>query len=131
MFESAMKPVWWLPTFGFFLFLAIELWMFANPDLIFEDPGVGRHLRTAEFILETGQIPRTDPLSFTKAGQPWIDFEWAFEATLGELYRAGDCRLFARFATRFLRPRSWEFTGRCFSQACRFRSCCSPPPSPF
>ena len=47
-----MKPVWWLPTFGFFLFLAIELWMFHSPDRIFGDPGVGRHLRTAEAIVE-------------------------------------------------------------------------------
>ena len=97
MFESAMKPVWWLPTFGFFLFLAIELWMFASPDRIFEDPGVGRHLRTAEVILETGQIPRADPLSFTKAGEPWTDFEWAFEATIGELYRAGGLALVCAF----------------------------------
>jgi hypothetical protein len=97
MFASAMKPIWWLPSFGFFLFLAIELWMFAGPDRIFEDPGVGRHLRTAEVILETGQIPRTDPLSFTKAGQPWTDFEWAFEATIGELYRAGGLPLVCAF----------------------------------
>src|SRR5271156_639164 len=97
MFESAQKPIWWLPTFGFFLFLAIEFWMFAHPSRLFADPGVGRHLRTAEFILETGQIPRADPLSFTKAGQPWIDFEWAFETTLGELYRAGGLALVCAF----------------------------------
>ena len=97
MDESEMKPIWWLPTFGFMLFLAIELWMFASPGHIFEDPGVGRHLRTAEFILETGQIPRTDPLSFTRAGEPWTDFEWAFEATIGELYRAGGLALVCAF----------------------------------
>jgi hypothetical protein len=97
MFESAQKPVWWLPSFGFFLFLAIELWMFASPDRIFRDPGVGRHLRAAEFILETGQIPRTDPLTFTKPGQPWFDFEWGFEATIGELYRAGGLALVCAF----------------------------------
>ena len=92
-----MKPVWWLPSFGFFLFLAIEGWMVFNPDRLFQDPGVGRHLRTAEFILETGQIPRTDPLSFTKAGEPWTDFEWAFEATMGELYRLGGLGLVCVF----------------------------------
>jgi hypothetical protein len=97
MFEPAMKPIWWLPTFGFFLFLGIELWMFAKPARIFEDPSVGRHLRTAEYIVETGRVPRTDPLSFTSAGQPWIDFEWAFEATLGELYRAGGLPLVCAF----------------------------------
>jgi hypothetical protein len=97
MFESPMKSIWWLPTFGFFLFLAIELWMFDHPDRVFEDPGVGRHLRTAEAILETGQVPRVDPLSFTRAGAPWIDFEWGFEATLGELYRAGGLPLICAF----------------------------------
>ena len=89
MFASPLKSIWWLPTFGFFVFLAIEAWMFFDAGRIFADPGVGRHLRTAEFILETGQVPRADPLSYTKPGAPWTDFEWAFEATLGELYRAG------------------------------------------
>ncbi|HEX4141626.1 MAG TPA: hypothetical protein VHY09_14855, partial [Candidatus Methylacidiphilales bacterium] len=97
MFESPTKSIWWLPTLGFFLFLAIEAGMFAEPNRIFADPGVGRHLRTAEFILETGQIPRTDPLSYTKAGAPWTDFEWAFETTVGELYRAGGLPLVCAF----------------------------------
>jgi len=97
MFESPTKSLWWLPTLGFFLFLAIESVMFVSPNRIFADPGVGRHLRTAEYILETGQVPRTDPLSFTKAGAPWIDFEWAFEATVGELYRAGGLPLVCAF----------------------------------
>jgi len=52
-----MKPIWWLPTFGFFLFLAIELWMFAGPTHL-SGPGVGRHLRTAEVILETAKSAR-------------------------------------------------------------------------
>lgn len=97
MFESSTKAVWWLPSFGFFLFVAIELWMFWGPERLFSDPGVGRHLRTAEVILETGKIPTTDPLSFTRAGEPWTDFEWSFEATLGELYRAGGLALVSAF----------------------------------
>jgi hypothetical protein len=32
-----------------------------------------------------------------RPGQPWIDFEWAFEATLGELYRAGRLGLVCAF----------------------------------
>ena len=97
MFESPTKTVWWLPTFGFFLFLAIEFSMFPFCQSLFEDPGVGRHLRTAEVILETGRIPHADPLSFTRAGEPWLDFEWAFETTLGELYRAGGLGLVCAF----------------------------------
>jgi len=99
MAESPTKIVWWLPTFGFFLFLAIELWIFTGGATMFQDPGVGRHLRTAEFIVETGRIPHADPLSFTQAGQPWLDFEWAFETTLGELYRAGGLGLAGVFCS--------------------------------
>jgi len=97
MFEPSPKPVWWLPTFGFFLFLAIEVWMFSGPSRLFEDPGVGRHLRTSQVILETGQVPKTDPLSFTHAGEPWVDYEWGFEATMGVLYHFGGLALVGAF----------------------------------
>lgn len=97
MLESAEKPVWWLPSFGFFMFVAIMACMFFEPDRTFQDPGVGRHLRAAEVILETGAIPHADPLSFTHAGEPWTDFEWAFEAMLGELYRLGGLGLICAF----------------------------------
>jgi hypothetical protein len=99
MFELAPRPLWWLPTLGFFLFLAIVLWALYDPSARFEDPGVGRHLRNAEVILATHQVPRTDSLSFTRAGQPWYDFEWAFEATLGELNRVGGLGLVATFVS--------------------------------
>jgi hypothetical protein len=97
MFELAPRPLWWLPTLGFFLFLAIELAALYDPSARFDDPGVGRHLRNAEVILATHKVPRTDSLSFTRTGQPWYDFEWAFEATLGELNRVGGFGLVATF----------------------------------
>jgi hypothetical protein len=97
MFDDETKPVWWLPSFGFFLFAGIVLWMFFVPSRLFEDPGVGRHLRTAQFILENGSVPRTDPLSFTHHGERWMDFEWGFEATIGVLTRVGGLGLVAAF----------------------------------
>ena len=42
---------------------------FANPDLFW-------HLSAARRILELGRIPAADWLSYTRAGAPWIDFEW-------------------------------------------------------
>jgi hypothetical protein len=107
MIPPEIQPSRWLPTFGFFLFLGIMASVFFTGQSRLLDPGVGRHLRTAEFILETGRVPRADPLSFTHAGEPWTDFEWAFEATLGELYRAGGLPLvvvftYAIFATTVL-----------------------------
>jgi hypothetical protein len=98
MFELAPKPIWWLPTLGFFLFAALVVGAFLDLDHIFTDPGVARHLRTADFILETHRVPRADPLSFTRAGRPWCDYEWGFEATMGELKRAGGLPLVGAFA---------------------------------
>jgi hypothetical protein len=98
MYVPASRPIWWLPTFGLFLFLAILIGgTFFGPGRLFEDPAVGRHLRTGEMILATHQVPRTDPLSFTHAGQPWVDYEWGFEATIGELNRAGGLALVGAF----------------------------------
>jgi len=100
MYASVSRPIWWLPTFGLFLFVAILAWgLFAGQGRLFEDPAVGRHLRTGEIILATHQVPRTDPLSFTEAGKPWFDYEWAFEATIGELNRAGGLALVGAFCS--------------------------------
>jgi hypothetical protein len=100
MFEADAKPIWWLPTLGFFLFLGIEFFgLFVDPSRFFADPGVARHLRTGEFILATGRVPRTDPLSFTHGGEPWVDYEWAFETTVGELERVGGLGLVCAFGT--------------------------------
>ncbi len=40
-----------------------------SPDLFW-------HLSSARWIISSGAIPKTDPLSFTAYGAPWIDFEW-------------------------------------------------------
>jgi hypothetical protein len=98
-FVSTPRSVWWLPTFGFFLFVAIEAGMFFNAGRLFEDPATGRHLRMGEIILATHQVPRADPLSFTHGGERWVDYEWGFEATIGELDRAGGLPLVAAFCT--------------------------------
>jgi hypothetical protein len=40
------------------------------------DPDIWWHLRNAGELLHTGHFIRTDVLSFTTGGQPWINFEW-------------------------------------------------------
>ena len=37
------------------------------------------HLKTGALILQTGEVPRSDPFSFTAAGEPWVDHEWLFQ----------------------------------------------------
>ncbi len=45
------------------------------------------HLRSGQYIVETGSIPRTDPFSFTRAGAPWIDQSWLAQVLLYEVSR--------------------------------------------
>src|SRR4030042_6750200 len=42
----------------------------------FTDPDFWWHLRTGQFIVETGSIPKAAPFSYTAAGSPWIAHEW-------------------------------------------------------
>ena len=62
------------------------------------DPDVWWHLRTGELILATHTIPHSDPYSFTKSGQPWIDHEWLSQILIYSTYRvAGYGGLIAEF----------------------------------
>lgn len=51
------------------------------------DPDLWWHLRTGELIMKTGQIPHSDPFSFTRAGHPWVSHEWLSEVTFYEIWQ--------------------------------------------
>jgi hypothetical protein len=51
------------------------------------DPDLWWHLRTGQWIAETGTIPHTDPFSFTRAGQAWVSHEWLSEVVFYQIWR--------------------------------------------
>src|ERR1035438_3003853 len=51
------------------------------------DPDLWWHLRTGQWIVETGHVPHADPFSFTRAGHPWIAHEWLSELIFYELWK--------------------------------------------
>lgn len=51
------------------------------------DPDLWWHLRTGQWILETGHIPHTDPFSFTRAGYPWVAHEWLSEVVFYAIWK--------------------------------------------
>jgi hypothetical protein len=51
------------------------------------DPDVWWHLRTGQLIVQTHNVFRTDPYSFTRFGQPWVDHEWLSQVLMFGLYR--------------------------------------------
>src|SRR4051812_2725108 len=58
-------------------------------ELISTDGDFARHLRVGQWILDTRAIPKTDELSFTMAGRPFIPYEWLSEVATAAGYRAG------------------------------------------
>ena len=53
------------------------------------DPDLWWHLRTGQWIVDTGHVPHTDPFSFTRAGHAWVSHEWLSEVVFYELWKHG------------------------------------------
>jgi hypothetical protein len=53
------------------------------------DPDLWWHLRTGQWIVETGHVPHSDSFSFTRAGEPWVSHEWLSEVVFYELWKRG------------------------------------------
>jgi hypothetical protein len=69
---------------------------------IFNDGDVSWHIAAGQWILDHGAIPRTDPFSFTWAGQPWVPFEWLAEVVLAGSYRLAGYSGVAALATALM-----------------------------
>jgi hypothetical protein len=66
------------------------------------DPDLWWHLRTGQWIIETGTIPHADPFSFTRAASPWVSHEWLSEVAFYQLWKytgAAGLILFAAIVT--------------------------------
>jgi len=78
-----------LATAGAVFTLLFAILLFDGPSKLFRDSDTGWHIRTGEAILAEGRLPTHDPYSFTKAGQPWVAWEWGADVLMGAAHRAG------------------------------------------
>jgi len=69
----------------FVVILALGLFTMAARSVT--DPDVWWHLRTGQLIVQTHKVFHTDPYSFTRFGQPWVDHEWLSQVLIFGLYR--------------------------------------------
>src|SRR5271157_3839917 len=53
------------------------------------DPDLWWHLRTGQWIVESGHVPHSDPFSFTRAEHAWVSHEWLSEVVFYELWKHG------------------------------------------
>jgi hypothetical protein len=83
------------------------LFFFQGYQKLFRDSDAGWHIRTGEAILATGSLPRTDPYSFTRGGQPWFAWEWLADAGVGGIHRAFGLRGVAVFYAAAISAGVW------------------------
>ena len=74
------------------LTLAFCLFVFHGGRKLFRDSDTGWHIRTGERILITQALPRTDPYSFSRAGAPWVAWEWGSDVLMGLAHEADGLR---------------------------------------
>lgn len=78
-----------LPSFTDLFFVLVMVWSFLAGaegwQRLFLDGDTGLHIRIGDYILAHHHVPAQDPFSFSKAGQPWIAFEWLSEVTFSFL----------------------------------------------
>lgn len=58
-------------------------------DRFADDPGVGWHLSTGEWVLEHSAVPQTDPFLAGETAHAWVSDQWASDVLLFALYDAG------------------------------------------
>jgi hypothetical protein len=71
----------------FFLFFAV-----GGPQDIYRDSDSGWHIRIGESILRNGDLPRTDPYSFSRPNHPWFAWEWGADVLMGAAHRLDGLR---------------------------------------
>ncbi len=90
--RSAAIARWFTPSLSDVLFVALFLWLFVvgaggGWNGLLADGDVGWHIRTGDYILDTGAVPRHDLFSFTKPGAPWFAWEWGSDVLFAEAHR--------------------------------------------
>src|ERR1035441_7747985 len=101
---------WWVPDLAFAtacVTLFYCLFLFQGSQKLFRDSDAGWHIRTGEPILATGTLPRIDPYSFTRGGQPWFAWEWLADAGVGGIHRTFGLRGVAVFYAAAISAGVW------------------------
>lgn len=94
--KSTQQPTSFLPDVGDILYICImQILLFGRPSYLFQDCSIGWHLAAGQYILEHGQIPRTDIASFSFPDKPWVPYEWFFDLIAACLTNLGGFNLLA------------------------------------
>ena len=77
----SLTDLFFIITFGLTFLLNSTGW-----DNLVRDGDTGMHIRAGDYILATRHVPTQDLFSFSRAGQPWADWEWLSQAVFALLH---------------------------------------------
>jgi hypothetical protein len=78
-----------LSDLAFLLPILVLFWSTTGVGWLLTDSDTGWHIRTGDWILTSGRIPRADIFSFTMAGRPWVAWEWLSDIVMALAHRTG------------------------------------------
>ena len=90
-----------VPSLTDVFFAALLVAAFVRPgglESLLADGDTGWHIRTGDLVLNTGHVPVNDPFSFSRAGQPWVAWEWLSDVVLAQVCRWGGLSAVAALA---------------------------------
>lgn len=92
-----------IPSFSDCFFLAVLVWLFiagaSGWKALLMDGDTGWHIRTGQYILNHGSIPKADLFSYSKPGAPWFAWEWLSDVVFALLFGAAGLKGIVLFAS--------------------------------
>jgi hypothetical protein len=86
--DRPLRAWWRLNLSQLWVFVVVAFTaMFLEGRLLSVD--LAYHIRAGEIMVRTHSLIRSDTLSFTAAGRPWLDQQWGAQLLFASLYRAG------------------------------------------
>jgi hypothetical protein len=76
-----------MAVIGAVVALFYALFLFQGYTAFFRDSDTGWHIRTGEMILSAASLPHSDPYSFSRAGEPWLAWEWLSDVLMGAVHQ--------------------------------------------
>jgi hypothetical protein len=104
------------------------LFLFQGYRQLFRDSDAGWHIVNGELILQTRELPRADPFSFTKQGDPWFAWEWAADVAVGAIHQSVGLRGVALFYAVAIAGGVWMWFRLTWAMGGNFLIACAMAP---
>ncbi len=77
-----------LTDVAFLLPAGLLFFKMSGTKTLFADGDTGWHIKTGDWIIQHGTVPTQDLFSYTKPGQPWFAWEWAWDLLFAFIHGA-------------------------------------------